>query len=86
MHHFISLQGFIIAILFLLALIWPKALLNQSVNDPANFVRPELWGLTVLEWMYCFMIGSWILTVSGDMIYLLRKKEAALPTPESTRI
>lgn len=79
MHHFISLQGFIIAILFLLALIWPKALLNQSVNDPANFVRPELWGLTVLEWMYCFMIGSWILTVSGDMIYLLRKKEAALP-------
>ncbi len=86
MHHFISVQGFIIAFLFLMALIWPKELLNQSVNDPANFVRPELWGLTVLEWAYCFMIGSWILSVSGDMIYVLSKKETDPNTPSFNRI
>ena len=74
-HHFISVQGFMIALIFLIVLTWPKELLHQSVEDPANFVRPELWGLTVLEWLYCFMIGSWILTVSGDMIYVLSKKE-----------
>lgn len=75
MHHFISVQGFIIAFIFLTVLAWPKALLTQSVEDPSNFIRPELWGLTVLEWTYCFMIGSWILTVSGDMIYVLSKNK-----------
>ncbi len=74
MHHFISVQGFIIAFIFLIVLVWPKELLTQSVEDPVNFIRPELWGLTVLEWAYCFMIGSWILTVSGDIIYVLSKK------------
>lgn len=74
-HHFISVQGFLIALIFLVVLVWPKELLNQSVEDPANFVRPELWGLTVLEWIYCFMIGSWILTTSVDMINILSKKE-----------
>ncbi len=75
MHHSIGMQGFIIAFIFLIVLVWPKELLTQSVEDPANFVRPELWGLTVLEWAYCLMIGSWILTVSGDMIYVLNRKK-----------
>ncbi len=75
MHHSISIQGFLIAFIFLIVLVWPKELLTQSVEDPVNFIRPELWGLTVLEWAYCVMIGSWILTVSGDMIYILSKKE-----------
>ena len=73
LHHFIALQGFIIAFIYVVVLVWPKELLLQSVNDPQNFIRPELWGLTVLEWMYCFMIGSWILSVSGDILYVWSK-------------
>lgn len=70
-HHFISIQGFIIAFIYFVVLAWPKGLLTQSVNDPANFVRPDLWGLTVLEWSYCLLIGSWIMTVSLDLLYVL---------------
>jgi hypothetical protein len=55
-------------------LVWPKTLLTQSVTDPEKFVRPELWGLTVLEWSYCLLIASWILSVSADLIYVLSRK------------
>lgn len=74
LHHFISLQGFIVAFIYVVVLVWPKALLTQSVTDPEKFVRPELWGLTVLEWSYCLLIGSWILSVSADLIYVLSRK------------
>ena len=77
MHHFITVQGFLIALIYVVVLAWPKDKLIQSVEDPANFIRPELWGLTVLEWLYCGMIGSWILAVSVDMIYVIRKANKA---------
>lgn len=76
LHHFITLQGFIIAFIYLMVLVWPKELLLQSVNDPENFVRPELWGLTILEWSYCLMIGLWVLSVSVDIIYATRKNQS----------
>lgn len=77
MHHFIAFQGFVIATIYAVVLVWPKDLLFQSVNNPQTFVRPELWGLTILEWSYCLMIGLWVFTVSADMLYALKREEAA---------
>lgn len=71
MHHIIALQGFIIVVIYFTVLVWPKDLLLQSVNEPDKFIRPELWGLTVLEWGYCSMIAFWIMSVSADMIYTI---------------
>ena len=75
LHHFIGMLCFIITFIYFVVLFWPKVLLIQLINHPENFVRPELWGLAVLEWTYCLFIGSWILTVSADLIYILNKKE-----------
>jgi hypothetical protein len=74
-HQFISVLGFSIVIIFITALVWPKALMVQYVNQSPEFVRPDLWGLTVLEWTYCLLIGFWILSVSADMVYVLSKEE-----------
>lgn len=75
LHYVISLLGFIIATIYFVVLLWPKDTLLQSVNHPEQFIRPELWGLTVLEWSYCLMISFWVLAVSIDMIYVLRKSD-----------
>jgi hypothetical membrane protein len=72
-HRFITIQGFIIAGLYILVLIWPKQLLVQYVHGSADFIRPAIWGLTVLEWGYCLLIGSWILAVSADILLVTRK-------------
>jgi hypothetical membrane protein len=73
LHRFITIQGFIIASLYILVLIWPKQLLVQYVHGSADFIRPAIWGLTVLEWGYCLLIGSWILAVSADILLVTRK-------------
>jgi len=77
LHRFITIQGFIIASLYFIVLAWPKQLLIQHVHGSADFIRPDIWGLTVLEWAYCLLISSWILAVSADMLYVTRKGEAS---------
>ena len=76
-HHFISIQGFLIVFIYALVLVLPKDLLTQSVNDPEGFVRPNFWDLTVLEWTYCLLICSWIVTVSIDLLYITYHKVSA---------
>ena len=75
LHRFITIQGFIIASLYILVLIWPKQLLVQYVHGSADFIRPAIWVLTVLEWGYCLLIGSWILAVSANILWVTSKRK-----------
>lgn len=72
LHPLLSVQGAFVAVFYFVALVWPKELLIQSINDPEHFVRPAVWVLTILEWGYCLMICSWIIMVSANLVYILR--------------
>lgn len=72
LHPSLGVYGFIIVAWYLVALLWPKELLFQSVYDPEHFVRPDVWILTILEWGYCFILCSWILSLSLNLLYLVR--------------
>jgi hypothetical membrane protein len=72
---YISFLGLFIAIWYAVALMWPRQLLYQSVYDPTHFIRPRYWGLPVLEWGYAFLIISWILLVSSNLLRKAREKK-----------
>ncbi|HWB63526.1 MAG TPA: DUF998 domain-containing protein [Chitinophagales bacterium] len=67
----IALNGFVIVAWYFVALLWPKASLLQSVYNPTHFVRPAVWMLTVLEWGYGFLIGSWVIMSSANLMYMV---------------
>ncbi len=67
---YISFHGVLIAVIYVITVFAPKELLFQSINDPDHFVRPDIWELSILEWVYCFLILSWIVLVALNMIYI----------------
>lgn len=71
-HPAICMQGLMVAAFYFVAMLWPKELLFQSINDPEHFVRPAYWVLTMLEWGYCLMVCAWILMVSANLAYIIR--------------
>ena len=70
LHPSIAYQGIFITGSYLIALFWPKDLLFAMVYDPVNFVRPAIWMLPILEWVYCLMLATWISMVSVNLLYI----------------
>ncbi|MDZ4844375.1 MAG: DUF998 domain-containing protein [Chitinophagales bacterium] len=69
LHRVHVLHGILIVACYFIALLWPKDLMWQMTNDPAHFVRPSIWAITLLEWGYCLLICTWICMVSLNLLY-----------------
>jgi len=56
--------GVITAISFTAFLLSPNDNFIEWVKDPENFVRPEIWFKTIIEWLCFFSMIGWIMMVS----------------------
>ncbi len=62
----------VMTVLYLLVLCWPKSTFTEYVYHSPQFVRPEVWPLSIMEWVYCLLICVWIVTISVRLGLLLR--------------
>ncbi len=56
-------------ILFVIFLVYPKTELHNITSDPHHYIRPNIVGLAVLEWLFFLTMSIWIVSIS---IFLLR--------------
>lgn len=55
--------------------------MKEMILDPSKIVRPNIWLVTILEWLVFFTVIGWILIIS---IYII-KKEASSKSSQTTR-
>ena len=58
------IPGILTAVAFAAFLLSPSDLFRSWVEDPDNFVRPEIWHKPMIEWVCFFSMLGWIIMVS----------------------
>ncbi len=86
LHPVHAFHATLIVLVYFVALLWPKEMLFQMEMNPASFVRPEIWMLTVLEWGYCLLICTWICMVSLDLLYRWAMETDLSFLPDRSRV
>jgi len=61
--------GVITAVSFTIFLLSPNENFIEWINDPDNFVRPDIWLKPIIEWACFFSMIGWIMMVSWIQLW-----------------
>lgn len=71
---YIAYYGFTTLVFFILLILSPKELIAVQNEQGAAFDRPEIWMVTIIEWIVFFFLTSWVILVSLHLLALKRSK------------